>query len=112
MRSQKCVGLPLVSTEYHGTCKTGPDQLGTAIRVAQEYRIDLNYEHCQHLSEHEYSRWREVWLSIIVLDGLVMYTISSHPLISAGGLLLALAERLRLTRTLLGILSYGYACLI
>ena len=41
---------------------------GTAIRIAQMHRIDLEPEHCPNLSDDEYSRQRQVWQAAIFLD--------------------------------------------
>jgi hypothetical protein len=49
-------------------CIVDLPRLGTAIRVAQTYHIDLGREHCPHLSDAEYARWRQVWRAIIFFD--------------------------------------------
>ncbi|KAF2201958.1 hypothetical protein GQ43DRAFT_462745 [Delitschia confertaspora ATCC 74209] len=42
--------------------------IGSAIRVAQTYRIDAPYEESSVATPEEYAKWRRIWLSTIFMD--------------------------------------------
>ncbi|KAF2731530.1 hypothetical protein EJ04DRAFT_526099 [Polyplosphaeria fusca] len=44
--------------------------LGSAIRVAQTYRLDFSYKEWSNPPHETYSQWRQVWLSMIYVDSM------------------------------------------
>ncbi|KAF2261321.1 hypothetical protein CC78DRAFT_608511 [Lojkania enalia] len=56
--------------------------LGSAVKVAQTYRIDLSFEDSCFDSQETYSKWRQVWLSLIFVDAWLSTALGRNPQIT------------------------------
>ncbi|KAF2108825.1 hypothetical protein BDV96DRAFT_586770 [Lophiotrema nucula] len=57
--------------------------LGSAIKIAQTYRIDLAFEDSTIQAPEEYARWRQLWLSMITLDAWLSSILGRTPQITS-----------------------------